>query len=173
LAQTIGSNLEAVIDPAVVLALGIDQVPVQVQVIVPAEALEPVIVRAVAQERGIDLAAVPAQVIVQAAAVSAQVIAQAAAVSAQVIAQAAEVRELETGPVVGELELRTVVAEAGLERGQVPAVAVRLRIKSATAAHPHGLVPLLAAAEDLAAVVVATMHARAATEVATAWEAAE
>jgi hypothetical protein len=151
LAQTIGSNLEAVIDPAVVLALGIDQVPVQVPVIVraaevrelvivPAVALEPVIVPAVAQERGI---------------------VQAAEVQARVIVLA-EVRELETGPVAGELELRTVVAEA-----------VRLRIKSATAAHPHGLVPLLAAAEDLAAVVVATMHALAATEAATAWEAAE
>src|ERR1700750_1893839 len=56
----------------------------------------------------------------------------------------------------------------------VPAGAVRVlvqvaalgRIKSATAAHPRGLVPLLAAAEDLAAVVVAIMHAPAATEAA-------
>jgi hypothetical protein len=60
LAQTIASNLEGVIDPAAALALGIDQVAVplqvivraveaQAQLIVQAEALEQVIVLAVAE----------------------------------------------------------------------------------------------------------------------------
>lgn len=47
-------------------------------------------------------------------------------------------------------------------------VAVPLKTKSAIAAHPRGLRPLLAAAEDLAA-VAETMPEQAATGAATVW----
>jgi hypothetical protein len=47
------------------------------------------------------------------------------------------------------------------------------KIKSGIAAHLHGLVPLLAVAEDLAAVVAVTTHEPAAVGVATAWEVAD
>jgi hypothetical protein len=87
--------------------------------------------------------------------------------------------ELELVPVVAvEPELAQVVAEPA--RGQVGAVAVpghqrarvavAARTKSVTAAHRRGL-PLLVA-EDLA-VVAETTPEPAATEAATAWEAAE
>jgi hypothetical protein len=87
--------------------------------------------------------------------------------------------ELELDPVVAaEPELAQVVAEPA--RGQVGAVAVpghqrarvavAARTKSVTAAHRRGL-PLLVA-EDLA-VVAETTPEPAATEAATAWEAAE
>ena len=106
--------------------------------------------------------------------------------------------ELETGPVAAVLELRTVLVAAPeletalevavLELRTVPAaepaanpveaqvlvqVAAPARIKSATAARRPGQVPLLAAEEDLAAVVAEITHGPAATEAATAWAAAE
>jgi hypothetical protein len=164
LAQTIASNLEAVIDPAVVLALGIEQVPVPVQVIVQAavralaiaQAAELVraIVPAVAQERGTDLAAVPVLVIVQAVEAQAQVIVQAVEAGLELV-PAAE-------PAINPVEAQVLVQ-----------VAAPARIKSATAAHHRGQVRVPIRAEDLAAVVVATMHAPAATEAAIAWAAAE
>jgi len=97
---------------------------------------------------------------------------------AQVLVPAVEVLELAQAVEVPELvpvgAVRVLVrAAAELERGQVPGVAVRLRTRSVIAARRPGQVPLLAGAEDLAVVVVATMHAPAATEAATAWEAAE
>jgi len=63
LAQTIASNLEAVIDPAAVLAQAIDQVAVPVQVIVPAVARAQVIDPAAERAQAIVPAAARAQVI--------------------------------------------------------------------------------------------------------------
>jgi DUF2950 family protein len=104
-----------------------------------------------------------------------------------------EVAELELGPAVAELELVQVAAE--LEQNRVAVklelapeevalglvqvvvelelapVAVAPKIKSVTAAHHHGLVPLRLAAEDLAA-AAETTHGPAATEAAEAWAAA-
>ena len=68
-------------------------------------------------------------------------------------------------------ELGIVQVEA-LEPEIVP-VAVALRTKWVTAAHPRGLVPLLAAAEDMAAEVVETTPGPAVAEAATAWAAEE
>jgi hypothetical protein len=101
--------------------------------------------------------------------------------------------ELELVPVVAELELVRVEVALGLVRvevalGLVPVAAelglvqvvverelvpvpVALRTKSVTAAHLHGLVPLLAA-EDLAA-AAETTRGPAATEVAVAWAVAD
>ena len=81
------------------------------------------------------------------------------------------------------LELQTVpVAVLERELDQVAVVLVRdhlrarlaaaLRTKSVTAAHPHDLVPLLEAAEDLAAVAETTREP-AAAEAVIAWEVAE
>jgi hypothetical protein len=95
--------------------------------------------------------------------------------------------ELERGPVAAEPELDLVVerelvravAELALVRVAAPVpnlrpdqLEARRKTRSAIAAHPRGLVPLLAGAEDLAAVVVETTHDPAAAEVGTAWEAA-
>jgi hypothetical protein len=114
----------------------------------------------------------------------------------------AVVPELETAPVVAlelvigpaaapELELETaqvaarelvtgLAAALELERDPVVAlalaldqVAVALRIRLVTAAHPHDLVPLLAAAEDLAAAAAETTREPAAAEAVIAWEVAE
>ena len=49
---------------------------------------------------------------------------------------------------------------------------VALRTKSVTAAHPPGLVPRLAAEEDLVAAVAVTMRDPAAAEAVIAWEVA-
>jgi hypothetical protein len=85
-----------------------------------------------------------------------------------VIAQVAA-RELVTGLAAAlELERDPVVALA-LALDQV---VVALRIRSVTAAHPHDLVPLLAAAEDLAAAAETTPEP-VATEAVIAWEVAE
>jgi hypothetical protein len=69
--------------------------------------------------------------------------------------------------VVPELETAPVVALA------LDQVVVALRIRLVTAAHPHDLVPLLAAAEDLAAAVAETTREPAAAEAVIAWEVAE
>jgi len=77
------------------------------------------------------------------------------------------------------LELATGLAAAlELERDPVVALAldqvvVALRIRLVTAAHPHDLVPLLAAAEDLAAAAAETTREPVATEAVIAWEVAE
>ncbi len=52
-------------------------------------------------------------------------------------------------------------------------LAVPPRIKSVTAAHRHDQVPVLEAAEDLAAAVAETTREPAATEAAIAWAAAD
>ena len=71
--------------------------------------------------------------------------------------------ELGHGPVV-------VVLVRGHPRAQLAVVA--LRTKSVTAAHPHDLVPRLAAAEDLAAAVAETTREPAVAEAVIAWEVA-
>jgi len=84
-------------------------------------------------------------------------------------------------PVVLENPAVQVVPEnpAVQELGPVGAVRVLVqaappaRIKWAIAAHHHGQVRAPKRVEALAAVAAATMHVRAATEAATAWEAAE
>jgi hypothetical protein len=78
--------------------------------------------------------------------------------------------EPERVPVVVELEL--VPAEAVRVLGHLRAqLVVQLRTKSVIAVHHRGRVPLLAAAEDLAAAAETTRDP-AATEAATAWVAA-
>jgi len=78
-------------------------------------------------------------------------------------------------PVIALAEVRepeTVQVEAVPVRSHLRArLAVLLRIKSVIALHHRGRVPLLAAVEDLAAVVETTRDP-AATEAATAWAAA-
>jgi hypothetical protein len=86
---------------------------------------------------------------------------------------------VQESPVAPERELAQVAVE--LEHVQVVPVLVQghprvrlvvaLRTKSVTAAHPHDLVPLLEAAEDLAAVAETTREP-AAAEVVIAWEVA-
>jgi hypothetical protein len=76
---------------------------------------------------------------------------------------------------VGVLERELVqVEEAELVQGHPRAQrAVALRTKSAIAAHPHDLVPLLEAGEDLAAAVAETTREPAAAEAVIVWEVAE
>ena len=66
-------------------------------------------------------------------------------------------------PVALERELVQVEAELVRDRPRVQ-LAVALRTKSVIAAHPHDLVPLLAAEEDLAAAVAETTREPAAAE---------
>jgi len=87
-------------------------------------------------------------------------------------------RELPIAQVVGqELERVPVAAVLGHPRGRLALaldqVVVALRIRLVTAAHPHDLVPLLAAAEDLAAAAAETTREPVATEAVIAWEVAE
>ena len=181
LAQTIASNLEAVIEPVAVLAVAV----VPGEPVVRAELAE-----LAAQGVREVLVALAVQVVpaVQVAPVARGVPAvlvvpeNPAVRAALVIVQAAEVPELETGPAGEELELRTVlVAEPVLEVVQaeepVPNqphghLAVPEKTKSVTALHPHGLVPLLVAVVDLVA-VAQTMREQAAAEAVIAWEVAE
>jgi hypothetical protein len=84
------------------------------------------------------------------------------------------VAEPEQGIAPAEEVLGIVPVEEVRELDRPPARrAVAPRTKSVTAAHLHGLVPLLAVAEDLAAVVAVTTHEPAAVGVATAWEVAD
>ena len=71
-------------------------------------------------------------------------------------------------PVALERELVQVEAELVRDRPRVQ-LAAALRTKSVIAAHPHDLVPLLAAEEDLAAAVAETTRERAAAEAVQAW----
>jgi hypothetical protein len=172
LAQTTASNLEAVIEPAAVLAVvvalgvraelaelaaqGVREALVALAVqVVPAVQVAPV-ARVVPAVRAalVDLAVqvVPANPAVR-------------AVPEDPVALA--VPELETGR-VAELELVPVAAEREPDQ-----VAVRLRIKSVTEPHRHGQVRVPKRVEDLAAAAAETTHAPAVTEVATAWGAAE
>ena len=83
------------------------------------------------------------------------------------------VPELEPAQVAVELEHVPVVVVLvrGHPRAQLAVVA--LRTKSATAAHPHDLVPLLEVGEDLAAAVAETTREPAAAEAVIAWAAEE
>jgi hypothetical protein len=184
LAQTIASNLEAVIEPAaglaVVVAPGVLGAPVGLAE--PAaqgvrEALVALAVQVVpAAQEGL-----VAQAVQVAREAPAGLVVQEVVLALGIVL--AEVRELETGPVAAELELRTVlVGEPELEvvQAEVPVpnqlrahLAVLLRIRSVTEPRPHGLVPLLAGAEDLAVAEAETMHGQAAAEAVTAWAAAE
>jgi hypothetical protein len=176
LAQTIASNLEAVIEPAAVLAVAVAPVVRAELAELAAQGVREVLVAlAVQVVQAVQVAPV-ARVVpaVRAALVvledlAVRVVPANPAVRAvpedPVVPVALAVPELETGR-VAELELGPVAAEREPDQ-----VAVRLRIKSVTGPRPHGLVPLLAGAEDLAAAEVETMHAQAAAEAATAWEA--
>ena len=75
-------------------------------------------------------------------------------------------------PVALERELVQVEAELVRDRPRVQ-LAAALRTKSVIAAHPHDLVPLLAAEEDLAAAVAETTRERAAAEAVQAWAVAD
>jgi hypothetical protein len=86
--------------------------------------------------------------------------------------------ELERGLGVVEPELVQAGAELALVRVAAPVPNLRpdqlegrRKTRSAIAAHPHGLVPLLAGAEDLAAAAETTRDP-AATEAGIAWAAA-
>jgi hypothetical protein len=175
LAQTIASNLEAVIEPAAVLAVvvalgvraelaelaaqGVREALVALAVqVVPAVQVAPV-ARVVPAVRA-------APVVLEDLAV--RVVPENPAVRAvpeDPVALA--VPELETGR-VAELELVPVAAEREPDQ-----VAVRLRIKSVTEPHRHGQVRVPKRVEDLGAAAAETTHAPAVTEVATAWGAAE
>ena len=92
----------------------------------------------------------------------------------------AVVPELETAQVAARELVTGLAAALELERDPVVALAlaldqvvVALRIRLVTAAHPHDLVPLLAAAEDLAAAAAETTPEPAAAEAVIAWEVAE
>jgi len=80
------------------------------------------------------------------------------------------VPELERDPVVALEQLHGQAEGLALLIAQL---AVALKTKSATAAHHPDLVPLLAAGEDLAAVVAETTREPAAAEAVIAWEVAE
>ena len=70
-----------------------------------------------------------------------------------------------------ELVQVAAVLVRGHPRAQLAVVVLRTR--SVTAAHPHDLVPLLAAAGDLAAAVAETTREPAAAEAVIAWAAEE
>ena len=101
-----------------------------------------------------------------------------AALGPEIVRVVALERETSEVAIVRVVALEREISEAGivqvevLEPEIVP-VAVALRIKLGTAAHPRGLVPLLAAAEDMAAEVVETTPGPAVAEAATAWAAEE
>jgi hypothetical protein len=174
LAQTIASNLEAVIEPAAVRAVAVVPVVraelaelaaqgVREALVAPAvQGVPAVQVDPVVQAVPV-VPAVPVLAIVQAEA-QALVIVQAVEAQAQLIVQAEAGLELVpvAEPAVNPVEAQVLVQ-----------VAARARIKSATAARHHGQVRVPKRAEDLAAVAAATMHAPAVTEVATAWAVAE
>jgi len=173
LAQTIASNLEAVIEPAavlaVVVALGVRAELAELAAQGVREALVALAVQVVPAVQVAPVARVVPAVLVVLEDLAVRVVPANPAVRAvpedPVVPVALAVPELETGR-VAELELGPVAAEREPDQ-----VAVRLRIKSVTGPRPHGLVPLLAGAEDLAAAEAETMHAQAAAEAATAWEA--
>jgi len=80
---------------------------------------------------------------------------------------------VQESPAVPEREL--VQVEAVLVRGHPrdQLAVLALRTKSVIAAHPHDLVPLLEAAEDLAAAAAETTREPVAAEAVRVWEVAE
>ena len=172
LGQTIANNLEAVIEPAAVLAVA----AAPGELVVPVGLAEPA-------AQGVREALVVLAVQVVLAAQGALVVPEDPAEPA-VLENPVVPAELEDPAVLAVLELVQVAAErelaravAELEHGPVEAeqepdqVAVPLRIKLVIAVRPRDLVPRLVAAEDLAAAVETTRDP-AATEAATAWVAA-
>jgi hypothetical protein len=81
--------------------------------------------------------------------------------------------ELAAPVAVLERELVQVAAVAVPSHPRVQQAVAALRTKSVTAAHPHDLVPLLEAGEDLVAVVAETTREPAAAEAVIAWEVAD
>ena len=186
LAQTIASNLEAVIEPAAVLAVAVVPVARAELAELAAQGVREVLVAlAVQVVQAVQVApvarVVPAVLVVlenpavRAALVvledlAVRVVPANPAVRAvpedPVVPVALAVPELETGR-VAELELDLVPAAAEREPDQV---AVRLRIKLVTAPRRRGLAHLMVG--DLAAVAETTRE-QVAAEAAIAWEAAE
>jgi hypothetical protein len=78
---------------------------------------------------------------------------------------------VQESPVAPERELVQVEAVLVLDRPRVR-LAVAPKTKSVTAVHPHDLVPLLEAAEDLVAAVAVTTRDPAVAEAVIAWEVA-
>jgi hypothetical protein len=130
----------------------------EVAVLEPAAARARVIVRGAEPVLALVQGVVPEQAIVLAEALV-------------LIIDPAEVRELETGPVGAELELRTVLVAEPVPNQPHGHLAVPAKTKSVTALHRHDLAAVLMAG-DLAVAEAETMCERAATEVGTAWEAA-
>jgi hypothetical protein len=159
LAQTIASNLEAVIEPAAVLAVAVAPgVRAELAELAAQGVREALVALAVQVVPAVQVApvarvvpAVPELAIVQAVA------------RVQVIVQAEEGLELGPAaePAVDPAEAQVLVQ-----------VAAPARIKSATAVHRHGQVRVPKRVEDLAAAAAETTRAPAATEAATAWAAA-
>jgi hypothetical protein len=132
------------VGPAVQVALVVSEdLAVQVALVVPEDLVEPV---------GLVVLEDPAEPAVQESPVAPERELALVAV------------ELEHGPVV-------LVLVRGHPRAQLAVVA--LRTKSVTAAHRPDLVPLLEAAEDLAAAVAETTRERVAAEAVIAWEVAD
>jgi hypothetical protein len=79
---------------------------------------------------------------------------------------------VERAPAIVPAEARELVTVPGVAVPELDREVPPLKTKSAIAAHPHGLLPLLAAAADLVAAAVETTREPAATEAAAAWEVA-
>jgi hypothetical protein len=165
------SVVKALVEPVIALAAELERGPVRAEVVLQVAVQALAIVPAAARARVI----VPVAAALElgtgpVAAVPELEIVPAAAVPELEIVPAAAVPELEIVPVAAVPGLVQAVAE--LERGQVPAVAGRLRTRSVIAARRPGQV-LLLTVEDLAVAVAETTREPAAAEAGKAWEAAE
>jgi hypothetical protein len=114
----------------------------------------------------------PVELAVQVALVVPESPAVLVALAVRAVREVLVVSENPAVPVALERELVQVEAELVRDRPRVQ-LAAALRTKSVIAAHPHDLVPLLAAEEDLAAAVAETTRARAAAEAVQAWAVAD
>jgi len=184
LGQTIANNLEAVIEPAAVLAVAAAPGELVVPVGLAEPAAQGVREALVVLAVQVVLAAQVALVVPEDPAVRVALAVPEDPAEPAVLENPVVPAELEDPAVLAVLELVQVAAErelaravAELEHGPVEAeqepdqVAVPLRIKLVIAVRPRDLVPRLVAAEDLAAAVETTRDP-AATEAATAWVAA-
>jgi hypothetical protein len=164
------SAVKALVEPVIALVAELEHVPVRAEVVLPAAVRAPGIVPAVARALAIAQAAELVLVIALAAALVLAIVPGVVPVLAIVRGLVALVLAI----VLAEVrEPETVQAVAEPEHDQVVGVAARLRTRSVIAARRPGQVPLLAAEEDLAAVVAEITHGPAATEAAKAWAAAE
>jgi hypothetical protein len=176
------SVVKALVEPVIALAAELERGPVRAEVVLQVAVQALAIVSAAARARVIvpvaaapELGTVPVAAALElgtgpVAAVPELETVPVAAVPELEIVPAAAVPELEIVPVAAGLGLVQAVAE--LERGQVPAVAGRLRTRSVIAARRPGQV-LLLTVEDLAVAVAETTREPAAAEAGKAWEAAE